>query len=63
MKAETQFSKIPLFRIFSLSYVGISTLDLNLLLTACLKIETLGHVNYEIVMFDAQVTVFAATQH
>lgn len=60
MKAETQFSEIPLFRVFSSSFVGISTLDLNLLRTACSKIEILGHVNYEIVMFDAQVTVFAA---
>jgi len=41
----------------SLSYVSISALDLNLLLSACPMIESLELVSLEIAMSDAQVTI------
>ncbi|KAJ6983948.1 hypothetical protein NC653_022232 [Populus alba x Populus x berolinensis] len=44
--------KIPFFELCQ-----YSALDLNLLLTACPKIETLELINPEIAMSDAQVTV------
>jgi Leucine-rich repeat (LRR) protein len=54
---EPNFQRFPCLKSLSLSYVSISALDLNLLLTACPKIETFGLVNPEIAMSDAQVTV------
>ncbi|KAK3205712.1 hypothetical protein Dsin_019758 [Dipteronia sinensis] len=54
---EPNFQRFPCLKSLSLSYVSISALDLNLLLTACPKIEILELVNPEIAMSDAQVTV------
>ncbi|XP_021892653.1 F-box/LRR-repeat protein At1g67190 [Carica papaya] len=54
---EPNFQRFPCLKSLSLSYISISALDLNLLLTACPKIETLELVNPEIAMSDAQVTV------
>ncbi|KAH8497790.1 hypothetical protein Peur_073064 [Populus x canadensis] len=54
---EPNFQRFPCLKSLSLSYVSISALDLNLLLTACPKIETLELINPEIAMSDAQVTV------
>ncbi|KAH7561233.1 hypothetical protein ACOSP7_016114 [Xanthoceras sorbifolium] len=54
---EPNFQRFPCLKSLSLSYVSISALDLNLLLTACQKIEILELVNPEIAMSDAQVTV------
>ncbi|KAJ6937502.1 F-box/LRR-repeat protein [Populus alba x Populus x berolinensis] len=54
---EPNFQRFPCLKSLSLSYVSISALDLNLLLTACPKIETLRLVNPEIAISDAQVTV------
>uniref|UniRef100_A0A5B7AA91 F-box domain-containing protein n=1 Tax=Davidia involucrata TaxID=16924 RepID=A0A5B7AA91_DAVIN len=54
---EPNYQRFPCLRSLSLSYVSISALDLNLLLTACPKIENLALVNPEIAMSDAQVTV------
>ncbi|KAK9280711.1 hypothetical protein L1049_014409 [Liquidambar formosana] len=54
---DPNYQRFPCLKSLSLSYVSISALDLNLLLTACPKIETLELVNPEIAMSDAQVTV------
>ncbi|TXG73618.1 hypothetical protein EZV62_002197 [Acer yangbiense] len=54
---EPNFQRFPCLKSLSLSYVSISALDLNILLTACQKIEILELVNPEIAMSDAQVTV------
>ncbi|KAF2300808.1 hypothetical protein GH714_015981 [Hevea brasiliensis] len=54
---EPNFQRFPCLKSLSLSYVSISALDLSLLLTACLKIETLELINPEIAMSDAQVTI------
>ncbi|KAJ6717229.1 hypothetical protein OIU74_009701 [Salix koriyanagi] len=54
---EPNFQRFPCLKSLSLSDVSISALDLNLLLTACPKIETLELINPEIAMSDAQVTV------
>lgn len=54
---EPNYQRFLRLTSLSLSYVSISALDLNLLLTACPKIETLSLVNPEIAMSDAQVTV------
>ncbi|XP_061376258.1 F-box/LRR-repeat protein At1g67190-like [Gastrolobium bilobum] len=54
---EPNYQRFPCLKSLSLSYVSISALDLNLLLSACPKIETLELINPEITMSDAQVTV------
>ncbi|KAK4856663.1 hypothetical protein QYF36_019853 [Acer negundo] len=54
---EPNFQRFPCLKSLSLSYVSISALDLNILLTACQKIEILELINPEIAMSDAQVTV------
>uniref|UniRef100_A0A7C8Z2Y8 F-box domain-containing protein n=1 Tax=Opuntia streptacantha TaxID=393608 RepID=A0A7C8Z2Y8_OPUST len=54
---EPNYQRFSCLTSLSLSYVSISALDLNLLLTACPKIESLSLVNPEIAMSDAQVTV------
>ncbi|KAF9676377.1 hypothetical protein SADUNF_Sadunf09G0132300 [Salix dunnii] len=54
---EPNFQRFPCLKSLSLSDVSISAMDLNLLLTACPKIETLELINPEIAMSDAQVTV------
>lgn len=54
---EPNYQRFPCLKSLSLSYVSISALDLNLLLTACTKIENLALVNPEIAMSDAQVMV------
>ncbi|KAM7275453.1 hypothetical protein ACFE04_017319 [Oxalis oulophora] len=54
---EPNFQRFPCLKSLSLSYVSISALDLNLLLSACPKIEILELINPEIAMSDAQVTV------
>ncbi|XP_010511633.1 PREDICTED: F-box/LRR-repeat protein At1g67190 [Camelina sativa] len=54
---EPSFQRFPCLRSLSLSYVSISALDLNLLLSACPMIESLELVSLEIAMSDAQVTI------
>ncbi|CAN8243678.1 unnamed protein product [Cochlearia groenlandica] len=54
---EPTFQRFPCLKSLSLSYVSISALDLNLLLSACPLIETLELVSLEIAMSDAQVTI------
>ncbi|XP_010521659.1 PREDICTED: F-box/LRR-repeat protein At1g67190 [Tarenaya hassleriana] len=54
---EPNFQRFPCLKSLSLSYVSISALDLNLLLSACPKIEALELVSPEIAMSDAQVTI------
>ncbi|CAI0398287.1 unnamed protein product [Linum tenue] len=54
---EPNFHRFPCLKSLALSYVSISALDLNLLLTACPKVEALELVNPEIAMSDAQVTI------
>jgi hypothetical protein len=54
---EPSYQKFPCLKSLSLSYVSISALDLNLLLTACPKLEILALVNPDIAMSDAQATM------
>lgn len=54
---EPNYQRFPCLKSLSLSYVSISALDLNLLLTACPRIEILALVNLEIAMSDAQVMI------
>lgn len=54
---EPSYVKFPCLKSLSLSYVGISALDLSLLLTACPKVEVLSLVSLDIAMSDAQTTV------
>ncbi|KAI3502782.1 hypothetical protein L1887_31094 [Cichorium endivia] len=54
---EPNYKRFPFLKSLSLSYVSISSLDLNLLLTAFPKIQFLGFVSPEIAITDAQVTV------
>lgn len=54
---EPYYQRFPCLTSLSLSYVSISALDLNLLLTACPKIERLTLINPEVAMSDGQVTV------
>lgn len=54
---EPTFQRFPCLKSLSLSYVSISALDLNLLLSACPVIESLELVSLEIAMSDAQVTI------
>ncbi|GMG98446.1 hypothetical protein Nepgr_000286 [Nepenthes gracilis] len=54
---DPNYQRFSCLTSLSLSYVSISALDLNLLLAACPKIETLALINPEIAMSDAQVTV------
>lgn len=54
---EPSYQKFPCLKSLSLRYVSISALDLNLLLTACQKIEVLALVNLDIAMSDAQTTM------
>nr|BAC43384.1 unknown protein [Arabidopsis thaliana] len=54
---EPSFQRFPCLKSLSLSYVSISALDLNLLLSACPMIESLELVSLEIAMSDAQVTI------
>lgn len=54
---DPNYQRFPCLKSLSLSYVSISALDLNLLLTACPKIDSLELINPEIAVSDAQVTV------
>ncbi|KAK9755904.1 hypothetical protein RND81_01G058500 [Saponaria officinalis] len=54
---EPNYQRFLCLTSLSLSYVCISALDLNLLLSACPKIETLSLINLEITLSDSQVTV------
>lgn len=54
---EPNYQRFSCLKSLSLSYVSISALDLNLLLTACPRIEIFSLVNPEIVMSDAQVMI------
>ncbi|CAD5316521.1 unnamed protein product [Arabidopsis thaliana] len=54
---EPSFQRFPCLKSLSLSYVSISALDLNLLLSACPMIESLELVSLEIAVSDAQVTI------
>ncbi|CAN1171386.1 F-box/LRR-repeat protein At1g67190 [Linum perenne] len=54
---EPSFQRFPCLKSLALCYVTISALDLNLLLTACPKVETLELVNPEIAMSDGLVTI------
>ena len=54
---EPNYQRFNCLKSLSLSYVSISALDLNLLVSACPMIEALELVNPEIAMSDAQVTV------
>lgn len=54
---EPSYQRFPCLKSLSLSYVSISALDLNLLLTACPKIEVLALTNLEIALSDAQATM------
>ncbi|CAI9262554.1 unnamed protein product [Lactuca saligna] len=59
---EPNYQRFLFLKSLSLSYVSISSLDLNLLLTACPKIEFLGLISPEIAITDAQVTVELTSQ-
>ncbi|KVH90716.1 F-box/LRR-repeat protein At1g67190-like [Cynara cardunculus var. scolymus] len=59
---EPNYQRFPFLTSLSLSYVSISSLDLNLLLTACPNIEFLGLISPEIAITDAQVTVELSSQ-
>lgn len=54
---EPNYQRFSCLTSLSLSYVSISALDLNLLLTACPRIESLSLISPEIAMSDAQVSV------
>ncbi|MCI34314.1 F-box/LRR-repeat protein, partial [Trifolium medium] len=54
---EPNYQRFPCLKSLSLSYVSISTLDLNLFVSACPRIEVLELVNPEIAMSNAQVTI------
>lgn len=54
---EPNYQRFPCLKSLSLSCVSISALDLNLLVSACPRIEALELVNPEIAMSDAMVTV------
>lgn len=54
---EPNYQRFSCLKSLSLSYVSISALDLNLMLTACPRIEIFSLVNPEIVMSDAQVMI------
>ncbi|XAR64652.1 hypothetical protein NMG60_11008411 [Bertholletia excelsa] len=54
---EPSYQKFPSLKCLSLSHVSISALDLNLMLTACPKIEVLSLVSLDIAMSDAQTTM------
>lgn len=54
---EPNYQRFSCLKSLSLSYISISALDLNLLLTACPRIEIFSLVNPEIVMSDAQVMI------
>ncbi|XP_076960833.1 F-box/LRR-repeat protein At1g67190-like [Bidens hawaiensis] len=59
---DPNYQRFVFLKSLSLSYVNISSLDLNLLLTACPKIEFLGLISPEIAINDAQVTVELTSQ-
>jgi hypothetical protein len=54
---EPNYQRFPCLKSLSLSSVSISALDLNLLVSACPRIEVLELVNPEIAMSDAQVSI------
>ncbi|RVW48113.1 F-box/LRR-repeat protein [Vitis vinifera] len=54
---EPSYQKFPCLKSLSLRYVSISALDLNLLLTACPKIEVLALINLDIALSDATATM------
>ena len=54
---EPNYQRFSCLRSLSLSDVSISALDLNLLLTACPKIENLDLIDPEMAMSDTHVTV------
>ncbi|KAL9247311.1 hypothetical protein vseg_020755 [Gypsophila vaccaria] len=54
---EPNYQRFLCLTSLSLSYVCISALDLNLLLSACPKIESLSLINLEITLSDSQVTL------
>lgn len=57
MGVDPNYQRFACLTALSLNYVSISALDLNLLLTACPKIEALSIINPEIAMSDTLVTV------
>ncbi|GJY56468.1 F-box/LRR-repeat protein-like protein [Tanacetum coccineum] len=59
---EPNYQRFVFLKSLSLSYVSISSLDLNMLLLACPKIEFLGLVSPEIAITDNQVTVELTSQ-
>lgn len=59
---EPNYQRFPFLKSLSLSYVSISSLDLNLLLAACPMIEFLGLISPEIAITDAQVMVELTSQ-
>ncbi|KAJ0714798.1 putative F-box domain, leucine-rich repeat domain superfamily, F-box-like domain superfamily [Helianthus annuus] len=59
---DPNYQRFTFLKSLSLSYVSISSLDLNLLLAACPNIESLGLVSPEIAITDAQVTVELTSQ-
>ncbi|MED6224707.1 hypothetical protein PIB30_086608 [Stylosanthes scabra] len=54
---DPNYHRFPSLKSLSLSYITISALDLNLLVSACPSIHSLQLVNPEIAMSDAQVTL------
>lgn len=58
---EPSYQKFPCLKSLSLRYVSISALDLNLLLTACPKIEVLALINLDIALSDATATMELAS--
>lgn len=58
---EPSYQKFPCLKSLSLRYVSISALDLNLLLTACPKIEVLVLINLDIALSDATATMELAS--
>ncbi|KAL6337010.1 hypothetical protein AAG906_036324 [Vitis piasezkii] len=60
-RQKLELSEISCLKSLSLRYVSISALDLNLLLTACPKIEVLALIDLDIVLSDATATMELAS--
>uniref|UniRef100_A0A7N1A0C3 F-box domain-containing protein n=1 Tax=Kalanchoe fedtschenkoi TaxID=63787 RepID=A0A7N1A0C3_KALFE len=58
---EPNFQRFPCLKSLSLCYVSVSALDLNLLLSACPKIELLELINPEIAVSDTTVELSSRT--
>ncbi|XP_074289267.1 F-box/LRR-repeat protein At1g67190-like [Silene latifolia] len=61
MGVEPKYHLLPCLTSLSLNHLSISSVDLNLLLTACPKIETLSLFSVDIMALDDQVTLELST--